>query len=63
VLLKHIQCVLVVLHLAERKFVNDRIVRINDNAWRYPRLATSQPPGHGEAKCEVRLPREQNSLH
>jgi hypothetical protein len=39
---KHIQCVLVVLHLAKREFVNDRVVvRINKNAWRYPRLASA----------------------
>ena len=42
VLLKHIQCGLVVLHLAEREFVNDRVVvRINENARRYPRLASA----------------------
>lgn len=40
VLLKYSQCSLVVLHLAERVFVNDSIVvRIDEDAWRYPRLA------------------------
>ena len=65
VLLKHVQCVLVVLHLAEREFVNDRvIVRINKNAWCYPRLATSQRLVMGRLSANgVRLPREQTSLH
>jgi len=40
VLLEYSQCSLVVLHLAERVLVNDRIVvRIDEDAWRYPRLA------------------------
>src|SRR5260221_12615279 len=39
VLLECSQCSLVVLHLAERVLVNDRIVvRIGEEAWRYPRL-------------------------
>ena len=39
VLHKHLQCGLVVLHLAEREFVNDRVVVcINENARRYPWL-------------------------
>ena len=42
VLHRHPQCGLVVLHLAEREFVNDRVVvRINENARRYPRLASA----------------------
>jgi hypothetical protein len=42
VLHKHLQCGLVVLPLAEREFVNDRVVvRINENARRYPRLASA----------------------
>lgn len=42
VLHKHFQCSLVVLHLAEREFINDRVVvRINENARRYPRLASA----------------------
>ena len=42
VLYKHVQCALVVLHLAEREFVNDRIiVRTDENARRYPRLASA----------------------
>ena len=41
VLHKQVQCALVVLHLAEREFVNDRIiVRTDENARRYPRLAS-----------------------
>jgi len=41
VLHKHVQCGLVVLHLAKREFIDDRVVvRINKNAWRYPRLAS-----------------------
>ena len=51
-LLKHIQRVLVVLHLAERKFINDRIVRINENAWDYPWLATSQHLGMERLSAE-----------
>ena len=40
VLLECSQCSLVVLHLAECVLVNDRIVvRIDEDAWRYPRLA------------------------
>ena len=39
VLHKHVQCAVGVLHLAECEFVNDRdVVRINENARRYPRL-------------------------
>lgn len=39
-LLKYPQCGLVVLHLSKRVLVNDRIVvRIDKDAWRYPRLA------------------------
>jgi hypothetical protein len=42
VLHKHLQCGLVVLHLAKRELVNDRVVvRINENARRYPRLLAS----------------------
>jgi hypothetical protein len=41
VLHKHLQCGLVVLHLAELEFVNDHVlVRNNENARRYPRLAS-----------------------
>jgi hypothetical protein len=43
VLHKHVQCALVVLHLAEREFVNDRVVvRTNENARRYPRLLSAR---------------------
>ena len=39
-LLEYSQCSLVVLHLAERVLVNDHIVvRIDEDAWHYPRLA------------------------
>jgi hypothetical protein len=42
VLHEHLQCGLGVLHLAERVFINDRVVvRIDENAWRYPRLAST----------------------
>ncbi len=37
---KYPQCGLVALHLSKRVLVNDRIVvRIDKDAWRYPRLA------------------------
>ena len=53
VLLKHIQPVLIVSHLAEREFVNDRIVFvINENAWGYPRLSTSQHLGMGRLSAK-----------
>jgi hypothetical protein len=66
VLHKHVQCALVVLHLAEREFVNDRvIVRINENARRYPRLAWAHS-GERLVKerlsAEYALPREQTTL-
>jgi hypothetical protein len=42
VLHKHLQCGLVVLLLAKRVLVNDRVVvRIDKNAWRYPWLASA----------------------
>jgi hypothetical protein len=38
-LYEYSQCSLIVLHLAERVPVDDRIiVRIHEDAWRYPRL-------------------------
>jgi hypothetical protein len=44
VLYKHLQCGLGVLPLAEREFVNDRVVvRHNENARRYPRLSSAHP--------------------
>jgi hypothetical protein len=53
VLLRQIQCAPVILHLAKREFVNDRIVvRINEYAWRYPRLATSQSLVMGRLSAE-----------
>lgn len=66
VLHEHLQCGLGILHLAEREFVNDRVVvRINKNAWRYPWLASAHSrsaPSRGRSEWGVRLPREQTSL-
>jgi len=43
VLLKYLQCTLVVLHLAKRELINDSIVvRIDKDARRYPRLVHTQ---------------------
>ena len=56
VLHKHVQCGLVFLHLAEREFINYRIViRIVKNAWRYPRLASARSSERlDRVKCGVR---------
>ncbi len=67
VLHKHLQCGLVVLDLPERVFVNDRVVvRVNENAWRYPRLTSAHSSERlvkGRLSVGVRLPREQTTLH
>src|SRR5260370_33009008 len=65
VLHKHLQCGLVVLDLPERVFVNDRVVvRVNENAWRYPRLTSAHSSERlvkARLSVGVRLHREQTT--
>ena len=69
VLLEYAQCSVVVLHLAKRILVNNGIVvRIDKDAWRYPRLARRT---HAQVSIEpkpekwerARLPRVRTNLH